>query len=441
MIDEKDLTSLMAAIAAERLVLFCGAGLSMAPPTCLPSSATVADLCIAAHSSETGQHLPNNMNGRLDLVADHFANCGLLEKYFLKKIVPWPRLQSLNTNAGHRAVADFSLTRMAAATITTNYDTLIEDSARRYGADFLASLCGAEARTTIGYNPLLKLHGCLARDRDNTVWSESQLLTNATINQRILDTRTWLKELLHNKDIVFIGFWSDWGYLNEILEETLKGASFSSVFIVDPQSDQELEHKASALWSIATAPGIQFKHIQMSGADFLDDFRRRATMVFLAKQYDQAREHYLLDAPNGTIPVTNLSTISVEALYDLRRDAAFVPRTKPATLRDPSPGEIYSLCHFLLFAAGAHLDGAVYILGELRIRLINGAGRSISTLRALIDEEPPLSTPVDYIICAGAIEIGTPPNVVREGQGNSIIRPAASAVFYDYNAARERLGF
>jgi SIR2-like domain len=438
LIDNEDAAALMAAIAAERLLLFCGAGLSMAPPTLLPSASDVANLCIDNDESKSGTQLPSEMRGRLDLVTEHFAERDLLGKYFIKTLVPWSRLQSLNDNAGHRAVADFCLTKLAVAAITTNYDPLIEESARRYGADFVASLTGTDARTTLGYSPLLKLHGCLARNRDKTIWAESQTIDDATIKATLEDATVWLTDVMRDKDIVFIGFWSDWRYLNEILSKAIMSATPTSVFVVDIDKSSTLEAKAPALWAIAKS--VRFRHIQISGVDFLEELRHRAAALFLRNQYEQGRALFSQEK-HADPPITDLSLIDVEALYDLRRDAAFVPRTQPATLRGPSYSEPYALCHLLLIGAGAQLEGATYVLATKRVRLINGSGRSVTTLRGLIADEPPLPDAPDYIICAGAFDYGTPVNIAREGKVNDIVRRQTTASFLDFESARTTLGF
>jgi hypothetical protein len=330
---------------------------------------------------------------------------------------------------------------MAAAVISTNYDVLIEASARAYGAtDFLAALDGSDARQTIGSTALLKIHGCLDRDRFHTVWSASQLQSDADIALRIEDSTIWLDDVLRDKLVVFIGFWSDWQYLNSILVDAIGATQPATVFVVDPQPAMALQEKAPALWELANRETVKFTHLPISGATFLDDVRVRASEVFLNKQYAQAGDlyHELLLAIPQALPDAKLSA---EDLYDLRRDAEFVPRSEPATLREPAISEHFGLCQMLLFDAGATRSGSAYSLGNINVRLVNGAGRSISRLRKLISEEPPAVADWDYIICAGANDFGTPSNIVHEGDLNSVIRPASAARFLSLETAREQLGF
>jgi len=113
---------LLESIEADRLVLVCGAGLSMAPPSSLPDAKTIANACFDAYQ-ELGGRCDGGLRDELAAFAQQFVDDGLLRPYFVSKLVPWERFVR-PPNEGHTAVADLLLCRAVAAALTTNYDTL-----------------------------------------------------------------------------------------------------------------------------------------------------------------------------------------------------------------------------------------------------------------------------------------------------------------------------
>src|SRR5438876_11066314 len=98
---------LLASIAADRLVLMCGAGLSMAEPSRLPSALSVARTCFDRYQ---GLHpdIPPALRDNLEALADYFVDRATLQSVFIRRLVPWDTLVSA-PNEGHEAVADLLL--------------------------------------------------------------------------------------------------------------------------------------------------------------------------------------------------------------------------------------------------------------------------------------------------------------------------------------------
>jgi hypothetical protein len=67
-------TRLLGSIEANRLVLLCGAGLSMPPPSSLMSAARVGEVCYDRY--EPTKTLPAAMRGKIDELAGHFYSTG-----------------------------------------------------------------------------------------------------------------------------------------------------------------------------------------------------------------------------------------------------------------------------------------------------------------------------------------------------------------------------
>ena len=135
---------LLASMNAGRLLVVCGAGLSMAAPSKLLSARAVAERCFDKYKLESDANCDMALRSDLEALAEHFAGLNNLKSIFIARLVPWSDFVR-PSNAGHAAVADFLITRAAVAGISSNYDFLIEHKAWDYGADFLGALDGDEA--------------------------------------------------------------------------------------------------------------------------------------------------------------------------------------------------------------------------------------------------------------------------------------------------------
>jgi hypothetical protein len=60
-------------IQAGRLVLLCGAGLSMASPSELPAAWQVANICFDKHRLASDPHLDPGLRNDLEALAEHFV--------------------------------------------------------------------------------------------------------------------------------------------------------------------------------------------------------------------------------------------------------------------------------------------------------------------------------------------------------------------------------
>lgn len=91
--------------------------------------------------------------------------------------------------------------------------------------------------------------------------------------------------MLPGKDLLVIGFWTDWGYLSDVFANALNVAAFASVTVVDPAASAALQAKAPNLWTKLSAGTTNFRHIQASGADALDELRTAFSKVWLKRFY------------------------------------------------------------------------------------------------------------------------------------------------------------
>lgn len=430
---------LLASMHANRLVVVCGAGLSMAAPSSLPSAWRVAESCFDNYKMNVDPGVDPSLRHDLEALAQHFADTNTLQSVFIERLVPWSQFVR-PPNAGHAAIADFLTTKSAIAALSANYDTLIERCAVDNGFDFQASLDGVEATVRAAtQGPLLKFHGCAIKDRPATVWAPTQL-NEPPIADRIERSKEWMAANLRQKDLLVVGFWSDWDYLNEILDNVLGDIAPLSVTVFDPAPVNDLEEKAPFLWGIANGEGVNFLHVQQSGAEALDELRNAFSAKFLRLVLASGRETY--EEVSGQAfenALLEMEEFNSEILYGLRRDAEGVPIGQPATLSSPLNCEILGAFHLLLRKAGAIQTALGYDLNGRSIRVINGSGVALSKLKARFTEAPSLET-ADIVAAPGATDYALPANVVREGKAGDIVRPAPSGRWLDFERARAELG-
>ncbi len=380
--NEQTITRLLGSIEANNLVLLCGAGLSIPPPSNLMSAAGVSRACYDKYHAITV--LPAAMREAIDQLAGHFYGTHEFESVFIRGLVPWGELVG-EPNEGHAAVSDLLISRAAEAALSANFDPLIEQWAMTRKIDMRGALDGPEAMAfQHKTSPLLKFHGCMHRLREQTLWTQAQL-GEPQIEQRIQTCANWMRLLLPGKDLLVVGFWTDWGYLNEVLAHALNTTVFGSVTVVDPASGEELQEKAPLLWATLNPGNTQFQHIRASGATALAELRVEFSKVWLRKFFALARP--LLEAEgNPCNPVA--PELTCDDLYNSRRDGEGVPYNRAAQTKSPPAEAAHAaFVHHLLLQAGATHEGRWYIKDGKRIRVVHGAG-AMNSVRQKYNEPP-----------------------------------------------------
>jgi len=416
--DDPTRTRLLGSIEADRLVLLCGAGLSVPPPSRLMSALQVSRECYDKYQPILA--LPAVMRDDIDQLSGHFYSSGEFESVFIGTLVPWNDLTG-EPNPGHAAVADLLICEAAVAALSANFDILIEHWANSRRIAMRGALDGRTAQNPgSGVSPLVKFHGCLHIDREKTLWSTQQL-GDPTIMDRITTCANWLRLMLPGKDLVIVGFWTDWGYLNTVLADALNAGEFNSVTVIDPASDAALQTKAPTLWTNLTTGTAIFQHIQASGADALAELQVAFSRVWLKKFYALAKP--LLEA-EGKVYSSIDPDLPIEHLYDLRRDAEGTPYDRAARSKaPPAHAALAAFFHSLLLQAGAPRQNAWYEYGGKRVRIVQGAGEGINTVRERY-KEPPTAIQPDVIVCAGALDLPVPGHLIGSGAGASVVRPS-----------------
>jgi NAD-dependent SIR2 family protein deacetylase len=434
--------NLLASISEQRLVVLCGAGLSMAPPSSVPSARVLAQLSADRYFMATGNELPNHMSEDLEQQAEFFLPRPPLWASFRDQYIDWSRFRG-NPNSGHFAIADFLGCRALNMAVSTNVDAMIEGASHRLGEpDFHPAVEGDEASHYREYSPLLKIHGCINRDRSKIIWCHGQVKgphSDAEISGQLQIWSDFLKANLRGRDLVIVGFWTDWAYLNDVLGKVLQESEPALVYLVDTENCDNLKVKAPSLWALAEKSG-GFSHIQQSGAEFLLELRILFGQLFFKRALAQSIPTYQEiseqdDQPEFVVPN------DVNDLYDLRRDLCGIPSNR--IVRDKQPNARMTMAcaiHLLLQSQGARLEGSRYITDEdRRIRVVCGAGEVLHAVKARFSESEAQSLKTEIVICDAHTDGNVPQNIIRE-EPATIVRRGGHATWVTYDEARN-LGY
>lgn len=419
-----------------KLASICGAGLSMAAPSNIPSAWTVAQRAKARYDGIYGATRPP-LSEDIEEQANHFHALGQLSSMYLRQLVDHNTF-SAPPNPGHYAIADFLLTRSKTMALSTNVDSLIESAGDElFGAVLTATTRDDASALFPEKAPLLKIHGCWKADHQNTIWAPTQL-NDAPIRERIKDCANWATQQLFGRDLVIVGYFSDWNYLNDLFEECLGAAQPANVIVVDPSTEEQLREKAPRLFEVGENASGNFYHVPVSGADFLAELRKQWSMMFI-RQVFTAGNTQLADAGDPRADVTHCEPpdADVDDLWAMRKDMEGAGPNDPCTMSQPYDDPFLGVAHVMLRSKGAQIEGRYWGLNGLRFRIIRGSGKALNK----VEQEhsgslPPLASP-DVTIVAGARDLSLKANIARSEDASSVVRARPSRFMTDDQAESE----
>lgn len=433
---------LLESIESDRLTILCGAGLSMAAPSAIPPAKEIANKSAEKYHTITGDTALESIRTDIEAIATFFYDRGTFTSTFTNQLIPWGDFR-VKPNCGHQTIADFLICNVFDFGFTTNLDTLIEDAARELGEkDFQAAIDGSEANTVRRHKTLLKIHGCHHRDRKNTLWCRSQLDSNP-LQSRIQSSKQWLIGHLLERDLLILGFCTDWDYLNSVLAGCISQTEPNLVVLIDPQDDRTLQRKAPELWDWANSGHFQFHHEPESGHLFLDELRKRYSVRFLNRLLSNSMPTYNNILAPIPISVSRgaYSHLTSEYLYSLRRDCCGVTSLDAVCEKRPTKTmEMLGAIILVLISNGAISEGPFHILNGTKFRVINAAGKLMSQVKQTFANEPPPPTTADIVICVGAYDDGgVPIDVVRGAGTGTVVRAGLAGDWLDTEEGLDRI--
>jgi hypothetical protein len=386
---------------------------------------------VARYEGATGFPIPLEDKANLERLADYFLSLHQLERSL--GLVNWKPF-TRDPNCGHVAIADFLACGAVQCAVTTNVDILVEVAASQLGEPFFRSaLDGAQANDKQPHKPYLKLHGCIQKDLSRTVWTPKQItgeLSVEVIKERITSSKNWLQGVLQGRDLVIIGFWTDWEYLNSALTEALQGSYPATVTVVDMLGEEKLREKAPGLWQWCHQDHIDFQLERQSGELFLQELRDKFSRTFLDRLYQEVA------GPGQADLVLTPGELKSEDLYDRRRDAAGISTDNAVRDRVPQPHmNAVARVHLELMRKGATIEGSLYRFKDRTLRVVNGAGDLKSRVRARYAQDT--RAYCDVVVCAGAEIDPTPSDLVRNPEARDIIRPRLGGQWFTHVEGQE----
>lgn len=423
------------------MTLLVGAGLSMSAPSNLPSAWRVARACYDRFAAQIGP-LPPHVRDDLEGVAKAIGQAVDFRNIFIRTIVPWEEFVA-QPNEGHTAVADFLMSGSARACLSSNYDTLVERAGEALGADLQTAIAGHEAtEISATQSPLLKFHGCMNKDRDRTVWTKDQFADDPELEARRLSNVEWMNANLQHKDLLIVGFWSDWSYLNDVFEGAIANLHPLSITIVDPQGEAALAEKAPGLWAMAHQQNVTFTHVQALSHDFLRELQDEIGKSFFRQLLAMGATELEALRPGTVVPpeAKEPPNLSHAAYYSWRRDAMGIsPRRAVRRCSPEQSHQATGLAHTLVLSAGAVASDEGYRLADTTVRVVNGAGRQLTQVQETLAAGPAV-VEADLVICAGATDYGVPGNIIRDQQPATTVRPGVEGRWVTLPTAIEELG-
>lgn len=410
----------------------------MAPPSKLPSAWRVAQDCASKFKEIIGTDMPVGLANDIEQMAKYFYDSKELQNFFLRQLIDWSDFVRRPPNKGHTAVADFLAAHLVAVALSTNVDVLIESAAFNLGEPDFFPLVASEDinRVQNSHSPLVKLHGCATRSRWDTLWCKQQM-DDDPLKTRIHQLAAWVRGYFPNRDLLVVGFWTDWGYLNDILADAVVSTEPRSVIVVDPCTATALKDKSPSLWEWANNKAT-FTHIQASGDEFLDELRHITSCHFIRNVWEKGHRTYsgVFAQQPPPIPDGELSPLSTDSLYRIRRDLAGVDSASVVRQKCVDDGHtMIGLIHLGLLASGAKLISNTFDLNGSTIRLVNAPGRPLSKVASQFSAEPPDPVPSSRYVAVGAFDDGgVPGNIMQRGVPGGIIRNAPSAQWEGHEA-------
>lgn len=261
-VPEGRFTQLVQAAKQRRLVLYLGAGISMAPPSCGPAGPAVADalrpivarMISVAETDLTGMSLEELAQRVADEADDR------MEELRERASTAFD-FRGIEPNFGQLAVALLMRERLAEA-ITVNWDRGIERAGVRIGVLIEGVASTAESIQLAQRLPLYKVHGCATRPPTLAV-------TQAEVDRPQAWAVGRTQGALANGVVVFLGLGTIGLYVREPIPDMVEvwAAQAASFMIVDPALPQT--------WKTAVGEErAAAAHLARTGDAFCDELLR-----------------------------------------------------------------------------------------------------------------------------------------------------------------------
>lgn len=287
-------------IAGKNVVIVIGAGVSKAPPTCLPLGPEIArKLKQRLGYTELAEYVKDLPEEDLLPMADAAESQSKEALVIVQKmILDSFEFKTARPNYAHLAVA-LLMAEATTQVLSTNWDTCIERAATMAYSDVVACRQPDELRAAGSSAILLKLHGCA--EIENSIRVSSQQVT---------EPPWWLEHqigaAIERNWVVFLGVGSVAPYVRRTIITILDRSK-------DPEYIFVVAHDISKDWNDLLANQGEKRRITLSAEEFLDDVLRALTLIQLSRVDALARQ-IMEHTPVGGIDTESATKETIEFL-------------------------------------------------------------------------------------------------------------------------------
>ena len=245
-----------------RLVLFVGAGVSVADPSSLPLFGGLADRVDDRLGMSTG----GTPEERLQELADRELNVHAV----VREII----LESVAPNAAHEAVAALAMAGSAVRVVTTNYDRHLSECLSDGISDYASpDLPGSE-----DFSGVVHIHGSIAHEPDRLVVTKDDFAR--AYMQQNSPTLLFLQRLFASEVVLFVGYSLKDTLIDYIVRAaTGKGRLFALTDKPDESRWNELDVLPVAYRSHDELPAALTEWARRASASYEEHDRRVARIV------------------------------------------------------------------------------------------------------------------------------------------------------------------
>ena len=242
---------------------------------------------------------------------------------------------------------------------------------------------------------------------------------------------------LLDRDLLIVGYSTDWNYLNQVLESAIGTVSPTRVIVVDPCESEEFAEKAPMLYELGQRASDEFCHVRCSGHEFLNRLRVDFSRIFVRSALNAGRSAYcdvVGEAPEDHWfePLSD----DPEVLWQTRRDLEGCQPNQPSTMRNAPDEPLLGLTVLQLRARGATPMGSFWRINNRTVRIVRAPNRLLHDVEAIYSRESPPAIAPDVVIAVGAEAVSLPRSVARVSQPDSIVR-GSSPMWLSREAAVE----
>jgi hypothetical protein len=236
-----------------------------------------------------------------------------------------------------------------------------------------------------------------------------------------------LKVRLLDRDLIIVGYATDWDYLNDALAAVLGAARPARVIVVNPDDGVAFERKAPVLYQLGQRASTSFAHVRSTASAFLAALRLAFSKSFVRRiLYAGADEYRHQTGVDPHFDWTEPPNVDNDTFWKMRRDLEGRLPTEPAQAHNPPDEPLIGLTLLQLQARGAIPDGSYWLLDGHRIRVLRGLNTPLHRVQMAFEREvAPIIAP-DIVVVVGAEAHALPANIARGETRSTIARGTAS---------------